>query len=202
VPDPARALLLPFVTTPLEAELAVRLGVPVYGSDPDLGWLGTKSGSREVFAAAGVEHPAGATRLSCLGDVVDAVREVRETTGARQVMVKLDDAVSGFGNAVVTLDRSTDRRSVERAVRRMQLEDPELDVDRFLARVETERAIVEERICGDPLPSPSAQLRASPLGEVELLPSVRAAGGWTHRQVTVLRRDRPPGRFRLCVADA
>jgi hypothetical protein len=169
VPDPARALLLPFVTTPLEAELAVRLGVPVYGSDPDLGWLGTKSGSREVFAAAGVEHPAGATRLSCLGDVVDAVRVVRETAGARQVMVNLDNAVSGFGNAVVTLDRSTDRRSVERAVRRMQLEDPELDVDRFLARVETERAIVEERICGDQLPSPSAQLRASPLGEVELL---------------------------------
>jgi hypothetical protein len=61
-------LILPFMTTRAEAELSVELGVPLYGTHPDLVHLGTKSGSRSVFRAAGVPHPAG----------VDGVRSAEE----------------------------------------------------------------------------------------------------------------------------
>ena len=57
--DPSKAILLPFIATSQEAELSVRLGVPLYGPDPRLAWLGTKSGSRETFVEAGVAHPRG-----------------------------------------------------------------------------------------------------------------------------------------------
>ena len=46
-------LMLPFSTTVYEAELGSRLGIPVYGPDPSLSFLGTKSGSRQTFAEAG-----------------------------------------------------------------------------------------------------------------------------------------------------
>ncbi len=51
--------MLPFSTTVYEAELGSRLGIPVYGPDPSLSFLGTKSGSRRTFAEAGVPYPAG-----------------------------------------------------------------------------------------------------------------------------------------------
>src|SRR6266511_129745 len=52
--DPELAFVLPFCMTDHEAALAVELGLPIYGSDPALNWLGTKKGSRTVFADEGV----------------------------------------------------------------------------------------------------------------------------------------------------
>src|SRR3954468_20684081 len=39
---PGLAILLPFATSRAEVELAVRLGIPLFGAHPDLAWLGTK----------------------------------------------------------------------------------------------------------------------------------------------------------------
>ena len=43
VAEPELAFLLPFSTSRDEVELAVRLGIPLYGADPALEWLGTKT---------------------------------------------------------------------------------------------------------------------------------------------------------------
>ena len=59
VAQPELAFLLPFATSLDEVELAVRLGIPLYGADPALEWLGTKTGSRRVFADEGVPHARG-----------------------------------------------------------------------------------------------------------------------------------------------
>ena len=47
-----------FNTTPLERALALALNLPLYATDPALAHLGTKSGSREIFRAAGVNKEA------------------------------------------------------------------------------------------------------------------------------------------------
>ena len=47
--DPNRAHLVPFNTTNREKELALRLGIPMYGADPKFFPLGTKSGCRKIF---------------------------------------------------------------------------------------------------------------------------------------------------------
>src|SRR4051812_3100028 len=59
VGNPEMAIILPFCITEDEVELAVRLGMPIYGSSPEIGWLGTKMGSRRVFGEEGVPHPVG-----------------------------------------------------------------------------------------------------------------------------------------------
>ena len=69
--DPSKAIILPFIATSQEAELSVRLGVPLYGPDPRLSWLGTKSGSRTTFVEAGVALPRGAT-VADLDEAADA----------------------------------------------------------------------------------------------------------------------------------
>ncbi|HXI56507.1 MAG TPA: hypothetical protein VNO55_10645, partial [Polyangia bacterium] len=44
VPNPLRSHLVPYNTTPLERDLAIELGIPMYAADPRFFPLGTKSG--------------------------------------------------------------------------------------------------------------------------------------------------------------
>ena len=50
-----RSLIIPFNVSPLERELAVRLGIPVYGPSPELAWAGRR-------AAGGGSSPTRACR--------------------------------------------------------------------------------------------------------------------------------------------
>ncbi|MEZ4517930.1 MAG: hypothetical protein R3C44_14295 [Chloroflexota bacterium] len=56
--DPDRAHLVPFLTTNLERELTLQLGIPMYAADPRYFAFGSKSGGRRLFA-----EEASPTRL-------------------------------------------------------------------------------------------------------------------------------------------
>src|SRR6516225_6427095 len=99
-----RAHLVPFNTTNREKELALRLGIPMYGADPKFFPLGTKSGCREIFIAEDVPHHLGHEDIGSKEDLINAIAAMRAKKPAiRQVMVKLDEGVSGEGNAVVDI---------------------------------------------------------------------------------------------------
>src|SRR6185503_16998471 len=59
IPNKDRAHLVPYNTTQMERDLALALGIPMYGADPKYFPLGTKSGCRQIFAEEGVPHPLG-----------------------------------------------------------------------------------------------------------------------------------------------
>ena len=63
IPKDHAAHLSGFNITPLEEELAYRIGIPLYGCPSSLNYWGTKSGSREVFQRAGVPFPPGFENL-------------------------------------------------------------------------------------------------------------------------------------------
>jgi hypothetical protein len=160
VPDPSRAFLIPFLSTELERELALRLGIPLYGTDPALAHLGTKSGSRRLFREAGIALPAGVEDVHTRGDVERAIQAIRaDRPEVPGVVVKLDEGVSGYGNATIRLGRVGPLRD---AVARPDLVDEELSPDAFYASLEEHGGIVEELLVGDDLRSPSVQLRLSP----------------------------------------
>jgi hypothetical protein len=174
--DPDRAHLVPYSTTPLERELAVRLGIPMYGADSKFFHFGTKSGSRQLFADEGVAHPLGVEQLRSVGEVARAIatmRTKRATIGS--VVVKLNEGVSGMGNAMVDLaglpapGDPTERHAIAERLRAMKFESGLLNFDQYTAKIVEKGAIVEELISGDEFRSPSAQLRITPLGRVELL---------------------------------
>src|SRR5438552_11719780 len=75
--DVDRAHLVPYNTTTLERDLAIRLGIPMYGADPKTFWLGTKSGSRRIFAEEGVPHPLGVENLASIDEVARAIAAMR-----------------------------------------------------------------------------------------------------------------------------
>jgi hypothetical protein len=176
IPDRSRSHLIPYNTTPMERDVALALGIPMYGADPRLFGLGTKSGCRRLFAQEGVRHPIGFEDLHTLDDVLDAIlrlRAARPTVSS--VIVKLNEGVAGEGNAVVDLTGlpapglPEERDEVARRLRSMSFEQPDTPLDAYVAKLAERGGIVEERIAGVELRSPSVQLRVTPAGEVELL---------------------------------
>jgi hypothetical protein len=176
IPDPTRAHLVPYNTTELERELAVRLGIPMYGADPRHFHLGTKSGARKVFAEEGVSHPLGVEDLRSLDAIAGAIAGMRKKKPSMaRVVVKLNEGVSGAGNANVDLKglpaagEASEHAAILDRVKAMQFESAKMTLDRFSAKLDEYGGIVEELIGGRDFCSPSAQLRVTPLGAVEAL---------------------------------
>src|SRR3954454_22423303 len=169
IEDHEDASLVPSVCTELEAALGKELGLPVHGADPALAHLGTKSGGRELFARAGVAHPLGIEHVRTRADVGGAIarlRAVRPRLG--QVVVKLDDGVSGEGNALVEL-RGLPRPGAKAELGRiadrvdaMRLQAPNVGLHEYFERL-ARGGVVEERIVARELRSPSVQLELGPL---------------------------------------
>src|SRR4029078_12609227 len=105
---------------------------------------------------------------------------------ATDAIVKLNDGVSGRGNATVELRGLPAPGSPEEAAalreraESMAFDHQEIPLEPYLGRLREDGGIVEERVGGLEVRSPSVQLRVTPLGEGELLS--------THDQI--LRRPR------------
>src|SRR5947209_9612528 len=174
--DPDRAHLVPFNTTHREKQLALRLGIPMYGADPKFFPLGTKSGCRKIFMEENVPHPLGYENLGTKEDLIEAIAQMRaRKPSIKQVLVKLNESVSGEGNAVVDLTglpppgEPNERAALEHRLRAMQFELKGTTYDSYINKLKERKGIVEERIIGEKFRSPSVQLRITPLGHVELL---------------------------------
>jgi hypothetical protein len=176
IPNPDRAHLVPYNTTQLERDLALSLGIPMYGADPKYFPLGTKSGARQIFAEAGVPHPLGVEDLHSEAELVNAIAGMRaKKAGLLQVLVKLNEGVSGEGNALVYLDGlppagdPTEQAAILERIRGMSFEAAATKYQNYMTTIGERGGIVEERIMGTDFRSPSVQLRATPLGKVEIL---------------------------------
>jgi pheganomycin biosynthesis PGM1-like protein len=176
IPDRSRSHLVPYNTTAMERDVALALSIPMFGADPRLFALGTKTGCRRLFAEEGVRHPIGFEDLHSVDELLDATMRLRSARpSVSEVIVKLNEGVSGEGNAIVDLTglpapgAPGEPQEVARRLRAMRFELPDTPFDGYVGKLAQRGGIVEERIAGGELRSPSVQLRVTPTGEVELL---------------------------------
>lgn len=185
--DPEQGMMTCFTVSEAERALATALGVPLYGVDPELLWLGTKSGSRTVFREAGIPMLPGAENLSSEPEVVEAV-DALWGTDARddrpsfdRVVIKHNTGFSGQGNAILDLRSLADvgpatstsprerHRKIGDALHTMRFVDTEQSWPRFLEKLEREGGVVEAFVDAPDKRAPSCQLRISPSGGLDLL---------------------------------
>lgn len=171
--DRDRAYITCFNSTVLERRLAVALGIPLYGADPELLRFGTKSGSRQVFREAGVDLPDGAEDLASEDDVVQALVDLQtRCPGLTKAVVKLNEGFSGEGNAIFTYPEgpaASDAAAVKVALRRLEWSHPDETYKAFFRKFSQMGGIVEEFVTGPVITSPSVQLRVRPDGKVQLI---------------------------------
>jgi hypothetical protein len=176
IPDKDRAHLVPYNTTFLERDLALSLGIPMYGADPKYFSLGTKTGCRRLFAEEGVIHPLGYEDLKSPEEVLEAIARMRaEKPAIRQALVKLNEGVSGEGNALVNLadlpppGSPEEKAALSARIHAMSYELSDVTYGTYVSKLAERGGVVEERIQGEEFRSPSVQLRVTPLGELEIL---------------------------------
>ncbi len=177
---PECGLMTCFTVSEHERSLAVALGIPLYGLDPELQWLGTKSGSRSIFREAGIPLLPGAEGLHTEDDVIEAIDALwAEHDDVERVVIKQNTGFSGQGNAILDL-RSVDvsrdgasptarKDALGRALRTMRFVDPRQSWETFAEKLEREGGIVEAFVHAADKRAPSCQLRISPEGSLDLL---------------------------------
>ncbi len=173
---PDTAYLMPYNSTAVERDLALTLDVPLYGPDPDHAWLGTKSGSRTLFARAGLPHPLGTAQIRTIPDAVNAICALRaQKPELAELVIKLDLAVSGEGNALLDLAGLPKPGAFQEGAliqQRLERLVPAIDgigPAAYLRKLAEQGGVVEERITGREVRSPSVQLEITPAGAVTLL---------------------------------
>lgn len=174
--DPNRAYLTCYNSTVLERRLAVELGIPLNAADPDLLWMGTKSGSRKVFEEAGVSFALGTNDIRTRDDVVSALEELaRARPGLRRAVVKLNESFAGEGNGVyrflqpLPADREERLMAISRGLDGMEWPGNQESLGSFLRKLDEMGGIVEEWVGGDEVESPSVQMQVHPDGSLEII---------------------------------
>lgn len=161
--------------TPLERTLAVRLGLPIYGCNPSLLPLGTKSGSRSIFRKAGIPLPAGFENLKNEPEIIAALTSLKTAQPSlRKAVIKINEGFGGEGNALFSFDGSPYDEHLAAWIAqqlpiRLKMVAPTLSYETFMRKFEEMQGIVEVFLDGEFKTSPSVQCRVSPLGQAEVI---------------------------------
>ena len=175
IPAGHLAHLACFNVTEHERKLAVKLGLPIYGSDPDLLFWGTKSGSREIFKACGVNTAPGYENLKDEKEVIKALADLYITNlGIKKAVVKMNDGFSGEGNAVFSYKNIVLDDNIEEQIRlqlpiHLEIIARDLTYRGFMRKFNSMGGIVEAFIDADIKATPSVQCRINPLGKVDII---------------------------------
>ncbi|MEM9924494.1 MAG: peptide ligase PGM1-related protein [Cyanobacteria bacterium P01_D01_bin.50] len=176
-----KSFMICYNSTDLEAQLSLKLGVPLYAAAPDVQIWGTKSGSRQIFAEAEVPHPDGSQRMWNVSDLAEAAAGLWERQPTLQMMVvKLNEGISGEGNALLDLrqipqvappiaNHKKRVAAIAESFNNMSFQAKQETWSTFSGRIAELGAIVEAFVEGDVKLSPSVQGRITPTGEVEIL---------------------------------
>ncbi len=176
-----KSFMICYNSSVFEGELSVKLGIPLYAAAPDLQIWGTKSGSRQIFSESAVPHPDGSEKVWHHSDLAEAATDLWERQPTLQkIVVKLNEGISGEGNALLDLrliedvapGKSTHAQRVAVISDRfstMRFQAKQETWENFSARIPELGAIAEAFVEGEIKRSPSVQGRITPGGEVEIL---------------------------------
>lgn len=160
--DPGSAHLLTFNGTHHERRLAELLELPLFGPDPGLAHLGSKTGGRQLARAVSVPVLDGCEDLWSLEAVARAVDDLRNR-GADAAVVKLNNGFSGQGNAIVELNGPTaGRDGVPSVLAPTAFASGEESWDSYASKIAEDGAVVEWLLRGQAMVSPSVQMTIAP----------------------------------------
>jgi len=173
ITDTNHSHLICFNVAEPERALAVQLGIPVYGCDPDLLYIGSKTGSRILFKKCGIRTPDGFENLHTREEVGEALYVLKlKNPSLQKAVIKINDGFGGEGNAIFDFREITDsdlKAGIKNSLSFIHIIADKVNAVQFFKKFEELGGIVEEFIQGDVKTSPSVQCRINPLGAVEII---------------------------------
>jgi len=172
---PETAHLTCFNITPLEKTLAVQLGIPLFGTDPDRFYEGSKSGGRKTFRESGVNLPEGYEDLNTKQEVIRSLAVLkRMDPDLRKAVVKINEGFSGEGNAIyrypdVPVDNRLEENLAVSFSQHFKTVAKDLNEASFFEKFASMGGIVEVFLEGDVKMSPSVQCVINPDRYVDIV---------------------------------
>lgn len=167
-----KAVLRCFNSSPDEQALAVKLAIPLYAPHPKHLPLGSKSGARTIFKAAGLNPAYGVEHVATMKELVKAIWDIKQHhKRARSVVVKFDYSFSGVGNANLNIEKfpatqSAAQRYIEKNLTPCEAE---LSNKQYLKKLFQLGGIVEQWIEATKVYSPSVQVAITPDGKTNII---------------------------------
>lgn len=174
IADPSSTHLTCYNITPFEKTLAVRLGIPLFGTDPDKFYEGSKSGGRKTFRESGVLLPEGFEDLHSKDDIIAALTKLKESNPSiRKAVVKMNDGFSGDGNAMYKFPVFKTGASIQEQIadtleEQLKPVSHEVSLPLFFDKFKSMGGIVESFVEGEIKTSPSVQCVITPGRQVEI----------------------------------
>ncbi|MEO6167074.1 MAG: peptide ligase PGM1-related protein [Chitinophagales bacterium] len=176
ISDKDSAHLTCYNITNLEKTLAVQLGIPLFGTDPDKAYEGTKSGGRKTFRDAKVNLPGGFEDMDSKESVIKALASLkREDPALRKAVVKLNDGFSGDGNAIyrysadLKIDKDLEQQITKTFSAKFKTIASDVSEQLFFEKMPEMGGIVEVFLEGEIKMSPSVQCVISPTRQIEIV---------------------------------
>ena len=163
ITDSSSTHLTCYNITPLEKSLAVKLGIPIFGTDPSKFYEGSKSGARKTFRACGIDMPDGNEDLKTKEDIAATLTRLkRENPALRKAVVKMNDGFSGDGNAIyrypeMIIDESLEANILNSLSENIRPVSKDVSHELFFEKFSEMEGIVEEFLEGEIKMSPSVQ---------------------------------------------
>ncbi|MEO6290428.1 MAG: carboxylate-amine ligase, partial [Ginsengibacter sp.] len=164
-----------FNVTEVERSLAVKLKMPIFGCDPELNFIGTKSFSRKIFKENDIALPPGYEDLNSKEDIILALVNLKTRfPQLRKAVVKLNEGFSGEGNAIFSYEEAPVEEHLHQWIleilpHRLKIVAKDLTYVNFMEKFHSMGGIVEVFIDGEFKAGPSVQCRITPLSEIEVV---------------------------------
>lgn len=178
----SHAHIATFNVTEHEMKLALALNIPIFGCHPDLWYIGTKTGSREIFRRIGLHLPRGFENLKSEKEMAHALADLKmHNPSLQRAVAKMNDGFSGEGNAIFHYDSAdnhelykADNPDLEENILKnlkhdLKIVAAKLNYEIYMEKFKSMGGIVEEFVSGDIVESPSVQCRINPVGETEVM---------------------------------
>lgn len=182
---PNKSYMVCYNSTELEQQLSLKLGIPLLAASPEVLKWGSKSGSRRIFAEAGIAHPDGSYTVRNTADLIEDLWQLwQRQPNLKRVVVKLNEGFSGEGNALLDLrpiqeyapSQNLNQKSeaetkivLSKQLKNMSFQGAGETWGTFSARIPELGVIVEAFVEGEIKRSPSVQGYIRPSGEVEII---------------------------------
>lgn len=177
--DPETTYLDPFLSTEVEEKLGEYFGIPVLGVSPEFKYFQGKSGNKKIFNDCLVPHAQGLSDINSLEQLYTAIETLwSENPHCQKMVLKLNEGVSGNGNAILRLPIAFSEflaySSLERKIflkaclELLEFQSKVLDWESYCAQI-PKGMIIEVWLDGKKKYSPSCQGVISPKGKVEIL---------------------------------
>jgi hypothetical protein len=171
-------IIHPFMTSQDEETLANKLNLPYWGIHPSLSYFQTKSGNKKVISDANVPQTKGLANIKSIDQLLISIEKLwEENPSCQKFMLKLDQGVSGDGNAILkhkisfekfdSMNLIGKREYLISSFENMKFQSKKMNWDKYLDRIKN-GSIVEEFIDNEVYSSPSCQACILPSGKIEI----------------------------------